>query len=304
MVRLQRDDGSWAFDDAKQFANAGSDRSHVTATALALETLAAAGYTHREGNQCERVEKGLKFLLKQQTKEGDLRGEHGDLIAHAAAAGVLCALVGMSDDKDVREPAQRAIDFLQDAADPARGGWGTQPKQKADLESSVHCFMALKTAHMNYFSVRPQVIKDTTAALARFRVEGQPQFGFQRGQADPVASAMGLCMAHYLNQKELRDSGAEYLIAQSKTTADIDFRYYAVLVLNQTRGDAASKCRAELCETVIKAQTKDGPDRGSWFSDSDRSAKSGGRLYQSLRSLQILLSRPSKFLAPEDDFPL
>ena len=43
-------------------------------TGLALLSFLGAGYTHLEGKHASTVRKGLDFLVRSQTPEGDLRG--------------------------------------------------------------------------------------------------------------------------------------------------------------------------------------------------------------------------------------
>jgi hypothetical protein len=302
---IQREDGSWGFDDEDRFANAGSERSHVKATALVLLTFASAGQTHQDGKDRQPLDKALKYLLAHQ--KGDQQREQDDLIEHALSSMAICELYCLSNDKALKEPAQHAISCLQKLQNKD-GGWGSKPGAASDLAVTAWCLMSLKSGHMSYLSVDPEAVKRTSAFLASVRVKDRPQFGFKSPDAEPLATAMGLLLSLYLGQKELRNPGVEELVRSTSALADAEFRYFATLTIKDSYAKEAVAWRTDMQDHLVKSQSRDGRERGSWFSAKDRSAATGGRLYQTTLNLLALLVRQNKTLiervAPEDDFPL
>ena len=99
-------DCGWSFaceaKDAPRFANPGTDPSRSKATALAALTFLGAGYCKLGSGYCHEVQGGVDFLgseMKLTDRGGDLRGERGDMIAHALATLVFSSLVKMRDDQ-------------------------------------------------------------------------------------------------------------------------------------------------------------------------------------------------------------
>ena len=63
---------------------------------------------------------------------GALNEPGGNMYAHGLASIALCEAYGMTHDKDLRAPAQAALDFIAFAQDPKGGGWRYKPHQSGD----------------------------------------------------------------------------------------------------------------------------------------------------------------------------
>ena len=57
----------------------------------------------------------------------------------------LCEAYGMTQDRELREPAQKAIDFIIKSQDPSRGGWRYRPQEGSDTSVTGWQLMALKS---------------------------------------------------------------------------------------------------------------------------------------------------------------
>ena len=72
------------------------------------------------------VKKGWDALLATQGPEGDFfqtgAPAHHRIYTHSQCAIALCELYGMTHDSKLRDPAQRAIDYLV-KIQAAEGGW-------------------------------------------------------------------------------------------------------------------------------------------------------------------------------------
>ena len=182
-------------------------------TALALLAFTASGYHHvpprdeaapeykeRHAKRRATVAKGLEWLLAQQEADGaigrkikgnddpdfDAGGFHQDpegyMYNHAIGTLALCDAYATSKDEALREPAQRAVDFLCRAQDQKRGGWdyypvGHLPKEaqqvpvrdrhRGDLSITGWAAVALKVAEMASLKVPAGAKKSALAFVQR-----------------------------------------------------------------------------------------------------------------------------------------
>ena len=108
----------------------------TAATGLALLTYLGAGYTHQDEKYRDVVRRGVEWLVKHQQPDGNLSYHGSDptynperpthYYSQGIAAMALCEAYGMTQDRELREPAQKAIDFIVKSQDPRRGGWRVQ----------------------------------------------------------------------------------------------------------------------------------------------------------------------------------
>ncbi len=137
-------------------------RSDTAATGLGLLSFLGAGYHHRGDKYSDVVRQGLQFLLDHQRPDGDLfiaqdaeSNRSAWLYSHGIAAIALCEAYGMTQDPELLEPAQRAIDFVVAAQNPARGGWRYAPGVGSDTSVSGWMVMALRSGELANLNVPP-----------------------------------------------------------------------------------------------------------------------------------------------------
>ncbi|NIP86770.1 MAG: hypothetical protein GTO03_14900, partial [Planctomycetales bacterium] len=163
----QNQDGSFSLDGFPHAGScegrcggAGKIQSDPGGTALALLPFLGSGQTHLVGKYQAQVTAGLKYLLSIQKENGDLRGNsrgNSGMYAHGQAAIVLCEAYKMTGDERLRDPAQRAIDFLV-AAQHLSGGWRyaparENPRQRPDTSVLGWQVTALHSARAAYLEV-------------------------------------------------------------------------------------------------------------------------------------------------------
>ena len=144
LARHQMPDGSWTLNSfgaaQPEFGEEYVDEQAVmhsdsAATGLALMSFLGAGYHHQDDKYAAVIQNGLNFLIKNQKENGDLYlslDEESDRSAwfysHGIATIALCEAYGMTQDPNLREPAQKAIDFTVASQHPTRGGWRVLPR--------------------------------------------------------------------------------------------------------------------------------------------------------------------------------
>ena len=80
----------------------------------------------------------------------------------------------MTQDRELREPAQKAIDFIVKSQDPRRGGWRYQPQDGSDTSVTGWQLMALKSAQMAGLEVPEETLRKVEP-LARSGPGAQPR---------------------------------------------------------------------------------------------------------------------------------
>jgi hypothetical protein len=318
LAKNQSSSGAWRLQD---FDTKVLIRSDTAATGLALLSFQGAGYTHQQYQYSDNVGKALQFLLKNQRPNGDLyrpedpaSDQNGWLYSHAIAALALCEAYGMTQDPELRGPAQRAIDFMVASQDPNRGGWRYRPGNGTDTSVSGWFMMAFKSGQLAGLSVPTPTFNRIEKYLDQSQVSKQKShlYRYNPFAADtpeqrhgreptPVMTSAGLLMRLYFgwrrDQKEMM-SGADYLLENAPapgtpdaTLRDTYYWYYSTQVLFHMGGERWKKWNAKLYPMLIETQVTEGRLAGSWDPyrpTPDLWARYGGRLYVTTLNLLSL----------------
>ncbi|MEE3372461.1 MAG: hypothetical protein VX346_24200 [Planctomycetota bacterium] len=319
LARHQNTDGRW---ELSGFNEAVSINSDTAATGLALLCFTGGAYSHREGKYADTVDRALKFLLANQRENGDLYIEMETysssaawLYSHSIASIALCEAYGMTQDPALKEPAQRAIDFILAAQHPERGGWRYSPRKGTDTSVTGWMLMALYSARLAGLDVRDEAWPklhnwlDMAQAgprephLYRYNpfAPNTPEQGHGR-EATKTMTAVGLLMRFYAsgwrrdNQVLLR--GADYLLEHppangtvARPQRDTYYWYYATQVMFHVGGERWKRWWDPLSTMLRTEQLKEGPLAGSWDPRTpvpDRWGPHAGRHYVTTLNLLSL----------------
>ncbi len=322
LARRQQPDGRWSLTHA---AERRSERavlaSDTAATALALLSFQGAGYHHKDHRYRLVVGRGLEFLVKNQHPNGDLFVAENELsnrsvwlYSHGIAALALSEAYGMTQDPQLRDPAQRALNFIAQSQQPDLGGWRYSPGQSADTSVTGWMMMALKSGQLAGLETPPGVFekieKWLDAAQAspdepyRYRYNPQaPDTPEQRHGREPTPSmtAVGLLMRFYTGWRrddENMLAGAQQLLknppeigARRDPKRDTYYWYYATQVMFHMGGDGWKAWNGALHPLLINSQATSGSLSGSWDPrrpTPDRWGPHGGRLYVTAMNLLSL----------------
>ena len=139
--------------------NYAAEQVNVAMTGYALLAFLGSGYDHRSPNTYKMVvRKGLDYLLSAQKPDGLLGARNYE---HPIAAMALAEAYAMSNDPELRAPAQKAIAVILARQNPDDGaaakagqsssgglGWDYQnPGKRNDASVTGWNVMALKSAH-------------------------------------------------------------------------------------------------------------------------------------------------------------
>lgn len=315
LASMQKDDGSWSLQGH------GEDvmlRSDTAATGLCLLAFQGAGYSHRQHQYASVVAKGLKFLLKNQKSNGDLfrledaaSNQNVALYSHGIASLALCEAYGMTQDPDLKEPAQQCIDYIAATQHRRRGGWRYAPQVSSDTSVTGWMMMAVKSGELSGLSVPPKVYEGMNqwldlAKLSPKRLDRYVYNPFAPNTAQqshgrlptPTMTSVGILMRMYSGwSRENPDmqSAADYILeypprvgTRREPLRDTYYWYYSTQVMFHMGGDYWKKWSGYLTPVLIDSQIKRGPQVGSWdpqFPVPDRWSPHGGRLYVSTMNL-------------------
>jgi hypothetical protein len=327
LAENQSADGSWSLQAVDNQATLISD---TAATGLAVMAFQGAGYNHQEHKYAGVVRQGLTYLLDHQVhssdpdKNGDLFYEQvamqdGDvnparLYSHAIATLALCEAYGMTQDPEIRQAAQDAIDFIQRTQHPQRGGWRYAPGQESDTSVTGWMMMALKSGQLANLNVRADTFRKINAWLDRSQASDEDRHLYRYNPYAPDTDAhrhgrlpsktmtsVGLLMRLYngwSKDDEFMRRGARYLVQNLPANGtdrnpqrDTYYWYYATQVMFHMGGEDWKRWNEALHPLLVSGQINRGPLTGSWDPLApipDRWAAHAGRIYVTTMNLLSL----------------
>lgn len=319
--------GNWALDRtpsqglAADAAGMGTMNADTAATGLGLLVFLGCNETHLDGDHQEAVRRGLLWLLNNQQPNGQLFTEKTDqnpyarFYGHAIGTIALCEAYGMTGDSNLREPAQRAVNYILRAQHPQLGGWRYAPQTDSDTSVSGWKLMALKSAQMAGLEVPPaafegvghwldlaQSVEGTKTDGSRYRYNPNAKEDNERVGREPnlPMTAEGLLMRMYLGwnrehpavvaganriRENLPDLGDS-----TNPHRDSYYWYYGTQLMFQMGGDYWTAWNERLVPMLEKTQETSGPLAGSWHPSKptrDRWSDAAGRHY--VTSLNLLM---------------
>ncbi|MCC9605048.1 hypothetical protein LOC68_24915 [Blastopirellula sp. JC732] len=330
LARHQMPNGSWSLknfpltqpDHAAAYSHERSKMdSDTAATGLALLAFMGAGYHHLDDKYQNEVRKGLNFLIENQQENGDLyvrmdeaSNSNAWLYSHGIASIALCEAYGMTQDANLRDPSQKAINFITASQDKTVGAWRYLPEVGGDTSVSGWMTMALKSGQLAGLDTSPQTFSGINRWLSRaaYQPEGGALFVYnpdavndekQRHGRYPskTMTAVGLLMRLYMGSNrdtEVMQKGAEHLLANlpengSRTSPQRDtyYWYYATQVMFHMKGEYWQAWNNRLEPMLVESQVVDGPLNGSWEPEGDIPDRWGayaGRIYVTTMNLLSL----------------
>jgi len=275
LASQQRPDGTWHANSA------------TAGTSLALLPFLGAGQTHLVGKYQPQVAKGLKHLLTIQKPDGDLRGDSGGhgMYVHGQATIVLCEAYKMTGDQSLRDPAQRALNFIV-KAQHVGGGWRYVPAyenkgQVPDTSVTGWQVMALFSGRSAYLDV-----PDSAFSLAGFYFDSAQGsaagrrrkkdanygtegglYGYTKGSPPtPQMTAEALLSRMFLGWRLDHpglQEGVGWLLENhlpDQTGPNLYYWYYGTQVMHHVGGKAWNRWNMAIRDRLVSLQSQD----GSW----------------------------------------
>jgi hypothetical protein len=318
LARYQQANGGWSLQG---FPEGSQLQSDTAATALAVLSFQGAGYNHREFQYKDVIRGGIDSLIASQKENGDLfvplhDASNGSvwLYSHSLAAIALCEAYGMTQDPDLKEPAQKAIDFIVASQHAERGGWRYAPGVSSDTSVTGWMMMALKSGELAGLEVPTETYAKIDGwldkaqqspdqpHLYRYNPEAPDTPEQRHGRAaSKTMTAVGLLMRLYSGWK--RDNanmvrGADYLGQNlpamgtaRQPLRDTYYWYYGTQIMYHMGGEHWRRWHGQLHPLLINSQVRQGAYAGSWEPKGpipDRWGPHGGRLYVTTLNLLSL----------------
>ena len=269
---------------------------NVAATGYALLCYLGAGHDHRTPNKYRAtIEKGIEWLKSQQ-KNGRFSASPHSNYEHAIATMAIAEAYAMSQDGELRAPAQLALDQIvakqnKGGAEASSGGGGLgwdylEPSSRNDSSVTGWCVMALKSglaANLNignslngakewlkktYEAANPDFAKfDPYTSQAKF------PYYWVTGSATALAEdrvPMGALCAVFLGHHSgdpMLECLLNYVMANQTVTqypTNTYFMYYNTLAVYQAGGERWKKWNNVTRDVLVKSQRQDGCFDGSW----------------------------------------
>jgi hypothetical protein len=310
----QGDDGRWSLDNfdrnahekvalnSKRFTcncDGKGMRNDTAGTAFGVLPFLAAGITPRNNNKMKEdytknVDAALKFLMNHQDpKTGDLGG---GMYAHGLATIALCEAYGLSADQSLKPAAQKALDFIVAAQDPASGGWRYTPRSGGDTSVVGWQLMAIKSGQMAGLKVPNPTLVGAEKWLNSVQT-ANGGYGYVGPQETPTMSAVGLLCRQYLGWSWRNPgllNGVKYLEQSPPGSVNsIYYNYYATQVMHHMQGESWARWNPKIRDLLVNSQdqgraTKRPHQIGSWNPGQDAHGAHGGRIMQTSLSLLTL----------------
>lgn len=327
----QSPDGGWEAEGFSRWCEgrrvaegpdgAGKAVYDVGVSGLAVLAFLGAGYTQRsEGPFGDVVRRGLRALVNAQDAEGcfGARSSSHYVYNHAVAALAVVEAYGMTASPMLKNPAQKALDFIALARNPYFAWrYGVKP---GDNDTSVTgwMMMALKSARtiaaLDTAAGRPASLQIDVDALdgvrswiAKMTDESTGRVGYQQRGSGPARpgdlvdrfpadlseamTAVGVLARVFLDEDPRTSEPIQRGVAlmgkrlpvwdPAGGGTDLYYWYYATLALHQVGGPTWKAWDAAMKPAIVDSQRRDGDYcgyKGSW-DPIDPWGGDGGRVY-------------------------
>jgi hypothetical protein len=287
-------------DDKRFSCNCGGPgmKNDTAATAFGLLPFLGGGITHKSDAQWKddyrkTVAAGLKWLQDKQADDGDLGG---GMYAHALATTALCEAYALSSDPALKKPAQKALDYIIAAQDPASGGWRYTPRSGGDTSVTGWQVTALKAGLGAGLSVPRKAIDGAEKWLDSCMTK-DGGYGYTQPEATPTMTAVGLLCREHLGWSWRNASLLSGVARLGKyppgEIKSVYYHYYATQVLYHLGGDRWAGWNPKMRDLLVKTQgqgkdEKSAHQAGSWDPREDAHGAQGGRIMQTSLSLLTL----------------
>jgi hypothetical protein len=222
-----------------------TNRNDIAATGFGLLPFLGAGITHRAGKSgaedySKTVEGAVNWLMTKQGADGSYSSE---MYSQGIATIAMCEAYGLTSDPRIKVSAQKALNFIVAAQDPAGGGWRYAPRQPGDTSVTGWQLMALKSGQMAGLSVPKKTLQMSEKYLDACETSNRGGFGYVPGSPEsPTMTAVGLLCRQYsgVGPKNLALlSGVNRLkTVPPAAGVDIYYLYYATQVMHHMQGES------------------------------------------------------------------
>jgi hypothetical protein len=282
--------------------DAGSDDFNIGVSALALLAFLGSGHTHLSTEYGATLARGIRWLVYLQANDGSIAFDRQRwMYGHAIATAALCEAYGMTGSPALREPAQKAVDFLLWARNPKKGWRYTDRSPDNDVSVTAWCILAVKSALVAGLKVDVAFWTSTRTWLDEVTDSSTGRTGYTSSQNGkvyvpgvneafedhPTLSAASIILRLAMGAKKSEISSATFGLVCGDVPewkpfkVDLCYWYYGGAAMYHMEGAAgkhSKKWLDAMHSALVAAQKKDGCLAGSWPPEEDRWSREGGRV--------------------------
>lgn len=287
---------------------AGKPAHRVGVTGMALLAFLADDNTLAHGHYKQEVERGIDWLVKQQSLKGQSRGligtaaSHKYIYDHLFATYALLEAHGLSRSTELGAKlsanVKAAVDYIQRQRHPDFA-WRYKPgQQDGDTPVTVLAFVVLRMAKEIGFAVADSHAVMTARFLARVTSEkgltgyhkvgvgssrrpGDHATHFPAHESPTLTAASLACrflLDSRLDESPLMQRQAAIVAAHPPAKPDFYYWYYGATAMHQVGGEKGAKWLRAVRGALLARQRKSGSSKGSWDADTVWGLD-GGRVY-------------------------
>jgi hypothetical protein len=311
LARHQEADGSW---DPTKWDNG---KGPVGMTGMALLAFLGAGHTEKAGQFRDNVRRAQAWLMgrvQEPTKNSQGRpglvvyyqgnkklSYYANMYEQGIGALALAEAYGMGQNKEVREAAQKAIDYVVDAQGPYEA-WNYRHKKRVagrnDSSVSGWNLMAIKSAKIAGLKVDGAAFQ---GCMRWLEAATDPNTGrnayagtvgaVEKGRGSTAMTAAGMLMRQFMGAPRndpVLQKAAGYLHEREPDWGRVNFYYwyYGTLCMFQQGGDHWNSWNKKMKTALVDNQRKGGPldgsandVDGSWDPVGGGYVPTGGRVF-------------------------
>lgn len=287
LARNQLKDGSWSLKGP--YRSLVAEENSMAATGLALLAFLGHGETHQKGKYKTVVDKGLKYLIRNQSGNGHFLERRASLshslYTHAICSICICELIALTQDESLIGPARKAVEFAENAQGE-QGGWKYEVgSSRSDLSVTGWFVMLFQSAKYAGIEFDPNVMKRAELFVESVMLPDGSRYRYESDHEPSLAmTAEGLLCRQYLGWKQTDprlEAGAKYMLANPIrwSQKNVYYWYYATQVLRNLDEKTWKQWNEQLTTILPGKQRKTGVEKGSWDHEGDPYGGPGGRLY-------------------------
>lgn len=306
----------------------GSPLHDVGVTGLALLAFLGAGHTDKEGRYQDTVNAGLKYLIKNQSRDGNFADpSHGShTYDHIIATLAVTEIYAATERTKFKKATESALDYMYSLRSPGRawryGDKGSDEMLHRDSDTSVTGWAILVLSLARDFDIKidNNALEDAMLFIEEV-TDDQGRTGYTDRGGGPSRSpgadiiwkpeltesmtAVGVLCRIFVDPKMERPGNRDMIkkgvdlmmqlpISWNDSTdpgrIDLYYWYYATYAMYQWGSeDKAAWTKWEAgIKDILENQVKEGEMQGSWDPSVDPWSSSGGRVY-STAILALLL---------------
>ena len=271
LSKVQEEDGRWSVQ-----SYGGEERHDPALTGLALLCFLGWGSDHiEEGPYRSHVSKGLEWLTLSMRPNGDFRvnGANKAMYSQGIAALAMTEAYGLTNDQNLRDLAQKSVEFIVAAQNKDDGAWRYVPREPGDTSVMGWMVMVVVSAELAGLDVPAETLMRSKKWFPQVAggVEGG-LFGYRTPEPRPAMVAEGMFSMQLLGaprRSSAMQESATYVhmvppIRGSKLRPYYYYWYYGTLALYQYGGPMWAEWNERMKTELVGEQITSGPDAGSW----------------------------------------